>query len=117
VSVLDVGKEAANYWGRNHVGDALRDVDAVTLKGDSDYLAILHDRSAAISRIDLRADLNGKMLVDRRMSVELEINTRNDPGSDRHALATNRITIGRNGRFQLRDSPEPQRNHVFEKLR
>src|SRR5206468_12473465 len=81
------------------------------------YLAILHDRPTAIPRIDLRADLDGKMLVDRRMSVELEINSRNDPGSDRHALATNWVTIGRDGRFQLRDATEPQRNHVLEELR
>src|SRR4029077_11289915 len=112
VSVLDVGKETANYWSRYHVGDALRDIATVTLKGDSNYLAILHDWPTAIPRIDLRADLNSEMLIDRRMGVELEINSRNDPGSDRHALATNRITIGRNGRFQLRDTPETQRNHV-----
>src|SRR6266550_484532 len=117
VSIFDVGKEAANYRRRDHVGNPLRHIAAVTLKGDSNYLAILHDRPAAIPRIDLRADLNGKVLVDRRMGVELEINARNDPGSDRHALATNWVTIGRDGRFQLRDSPEPQRNHVFEKLR
>src|SRR5207248_8291118 len=116
VSVLDVAKETADYWARYHVGDALRDIATVTLKGDSNYLAILHDWPIAIPRIDLRADLNSEMLVDRRMSVELEINSRNDPSSDRHALAPNRVTIGRNGRFQLRDTSETQRNHVFEKL-
>src|SRR6266550_1281701 len=65
MSVLDVGKEPANYGSRNHIGNALRDIAAVTLKGDSNYLAILHDRPTAIPRIDLRADLDGKMRVDR----------------------------------------------------
>src|SRR5207248_4262435 len=117
VSVLDVAKETADYWARYHVGDALRDIATVTLKGDSNYLAILHDWPTAIPRIDLRADLDGEMLVDRRMGIELEINPRNDSGSYRHTLAPNRITIRRDGRFQLRDSAERQRNHIFEKLR
>ncbi len=50
------------------------------------------------------------------MRVELEVDARNNPGRDRHALAADRITIGRDGRFQFGNSAETQRHHVLEKL-
>ena len=43
---------------------ALRDVATVALKRDADDFAVLHNRSAAVAGIDLRADLNRQMLVN-----------------------------------------------------
>src|SRR5436305_396489 len=49
--------------------------------------ALEHYRPAAVARVNLRADLNGEMRIDRRMSVEREIDPRNDPSRDRHSFA------------------------------
>ena len=115
--VVDVLQEPGNHRRRDHIGDALRDIAAVTLKSNADDLAILHYRSAAVAGIDLRADLDREVLVDGRMRVELKINPRHDSSGNRHPLAADRITIGRNGRFQRGDPAEFQRDHVFEKIR
>jgi hypothetical protein len=85
-----------NDGGGNHVGDALSDVAAVTLKCNADYLAVLHHRSAAVTRVDLGANLNRKVLIDRRMSVKLKVNSRHNPSSDRHSFPANGITVSRN---------------------
>ena len=59
--VLDILEKPANHRRGNHVSDALGDVAAVTLEGDADHFAVLHHRAAAVSRIDLRADLDREM--------------------------------------------------------
>ena len=56
------------------------------------------------------------MLIDGRVRVELEINPRDDPGRNRHPLASNWITIRRDGRFQRGNRAQLQRQHVFEKV-
>src|SRR5438552_9569006 len=103
MTVLDVFEEAPNHRRRNHVSDTLRDVAAISLERHADHLRVLHHGSAAVARIDLRADLNREMLINRRMGIELEIDSRNDAGGHRHSLAAQRITIGRYDRFQLRN--------------
>ncbi len=50
------------------------------------------------------------------MGVQLEVDPRNDPGGDRHALAADRISIGRDGRFQFGNSAETERHHILEEL-
>src|SRR5207253_10235235 len=50
---------------RSHVSNALGDIAAVTLKRDADDFGVLHDGAATIARINLRADLNGKVLINR----------------------------------------------------
>src|SRR5580704_6365296 len=107
--VLDIFEETPDHRSRNHVSDTLRDITAVPLKCDADDSRILHHRPAAVSRINLRTDLNGQVLVDRRMGVELKIDARNDPGRDRHALAADRISVSGNDRFQFWNSTELQR--------
>src|SRR5437016_9395519 len=84
----------------NHVGHPLSDIAAVTLKGDADHLGVLHHRTTAVAWVDLRADLDRQMLVNRRMRVELKINSRHDPGCDRHPFTADWITIRRNGGFK-----------------
>ena len=95
----------------------MRDVAAVSLKSDADDFGVLHHRAAAVARINLRADLNREVLIDRRMRVELEIDARDDAGRDRHAFAAKRKSVGRDDRFELRNAAELQRHHVLEKLR
>src|SRR4030095_16152172 len=51
------------------------------------------------------------------MRIELEINPRHDSGGDRHPLSSNWITVGRDGRFQRRNSAKLQWQHVLEKIR
>src|SRR4029453_15256987 len=101
--VADVLEEPLYYRCGNHVGHALGHITAVTLEGYADHFAVLHYRAAAVSRIDLRADLDRQMLIDRRVCVELEINPGDDPGRDRHPLASDWITVRRDGRFQRRN--------------
>ena len=64
MAVRDIFQETLNDRRRNHVSDALRDIAAVSLKRDAHDFAVLHHRSAAVARIDLRADLNGEVLID-----------------------------------------------------
>src|SRR5947209_14915117 len=109
--ILDVLQETANHRSRYHVSNPLRDVAAVTLERHADHLAVLHDRSAAVSRIDLRADLNREVRVDRRMRVKLEVDARDDTGGNRHALTADWITVGRDRRFEFRNSAKFQRSH------
>ena len=116
VPVLDVCQETVNHRRRNHVSDALRNVAAVALECDADHFRILHHRTAAVTRIDLRADLNREMGINRRMRVELEIDARNDTGRDRHAFAAERIAVSRDRRFQLGNSTEGEGNHVLEEI-
>ena len=92
------------------------DVAAVTLKGNADDFGVLHDGAATIARINLRADLNGEVLIDRRVRIKLEIDSRNDAGGDRHAFAPNRITVGRNRRFELGNTAELQGQHIFVEI-
>ena len=116
VTILDVCQETVNHRRRNHISDALRNVAAVALECDANHFRILHHRTAAVTRIDLRADLNREMGINRRMGVELEIDARNDTGRDRHAFAAERITVSRDGRFQLGNSAEGEGNHVLEEI-
>src|ERR1700730_17711082 len=115
--VLYILQKAAAHRRRHRVSNPLRDVAAVTLERHADHLAVLHDRAAAVSRIDLRADLNRKVRVDRRMRVKLEVDARDDAGGNRHALTADWITVGRDRRFKFRNSAEFQRSHVLEKIR
>ena len=93
--VFDVFEEAANHRSRHHVGDALGDIAAITLKGYAHDLGVLHDRPAAVARINLCADLNRQVLIDRGVGVKLKISARDNPRRDRHAFAADRVTIGR----------------------
>ena len=111
--VLDVAEEAANHRRRNHVSDALRDVAAVALEGDADDFGILQNRAAAVPRIDLRADLDREMRVDRGMRVEIKIDPRNDACRNRHALAADGVAIRGDGRFERRNAAELERFHPF----
>src|SRR5205085_11418995 len=65
---------------------------------------------------NLRADLNGEVLIDGRVRIKLEIDSRNDAGGDRHAFAPNRITVGRNRRFELGNASELQGQHIFVEI-
>src|SRR5438093_3444264 len=102
--IADILQKPVDYRYGNHVGHTLGDVAAVTLKSDPNHFAVLHYRAAAVARIDLRADLDCQMLVNRRMSVELEVNSRHDSSCNRHSFATDWIPISRDGRFQRRNS-------------
>src|SRR5207248_8943309 len=102
--IADVLQKPIDHRRGNHVGNALRDIAAVTLKGNADHFGVLHYRSAAVAGIDLRADLNREVLIDRRMSVELEIDPRNDARCDRHAFAADRVAVSRDGGFELRNT-------------
>ena len=62
--VANVFQKPVNHRSRNHIGDTLSDVAAVTLKRDANDLAVLHNRTAAIARIDLSADLDCQMLIN-----------------------------------------------------
>src|SRR4029078_1923680 len=106
--VADVLQKPLYHWSRNHVGDALGHITAITLKSYADHFAVLHYRAAAVSRVDLRADLDRQMLIDRRVCVELEIDTGDDPRRDRHPLPPNRITVCRDRRFQARNPAKLQ---------
>src|SRR4051812_24838990 len=97
MSVLDVLQESMDDWRGNHVGDPLGYVAGVTLKGDAHDFAVLHDRTATVTRVDLRADLHREMRIDPGMRVEIEIDARNDAGGDRHPLPPDRITVSGNG--------------------
>src|SRR5664279_1598487 len=91
VPVLDIREKTLNHRCGNHIGDALCHVAAISLKGHADHFRALHHGPAAVAGIDLRADLDREMLVDRRMRVELKIDSRNNAGGYRHSLATERI--------------------------
>jgi hypothetical protein len=64
-TLADVLEETINHRRRHHVSDALRDVTAVTLKRDADHLRVLHHGTATVARINLGADLNGEVLINR----------------------------------------------------
>src|ERR1044071_1729700 len=98
--VADVFQKPLYHRCGDHVGDALRDITAVTLKGYPDYFAVLNYRSSAVSRVNLRANLDREMLIDRRMRVQQEIYPGHDTGGHRHPLASNWITVCRDSRFQ-----------------
>src|SRR5581483_3048180 len=115
--VVDVPEKPLDHRGGNHVGDALSYITTVTLECYADHFCVLHYRAAAVAGINLRADLDRQVLIHGRVRVELKINPGHDPCGDRHALAPNRITICRDGRFQRRNPTELQRQHVFEKVR
>src|SRR4030095_4987356 len=115
--VADILQKPLYHRCGNHVSHALGHITAVTLERYADYFAVLHDWAATISRVYLRADLDRQMLIDRRVRVELEINPRNDPGGDRHPLASDWITVRRDGRFQPRNPAKLQWQHVLEKIR
>ena len=87
MAIFDVFQKTSNDRRRDHVGDSLRDVAAVTLERDAHHLGVLHDWSSAVARIDLRADLNRQVLVDGRMRVKLEIDSRDNACRDRHPFA------------------------------
>src|SRR4029434_9676592 len=91
---------------RNHVGPALSDVAAVTLKRDANDFAVLHHGTAAVARVDLRADLDRQMLVNCRVCVELKINPRHDARRDGHPFSANWITIRRYGGLQRWDAAQ-----------
>src|SRR5215813_6911110 len=95
--VADVLQKPLYHGCGNHVGHALGDVTAVTLKRNADHFGVLHYRATTISRVNLRADLDRQVLIDRGMRVELEINPRHDSCRDRHPLASDWITVRRDG--------------------
>src|SRR5215467_3440645 len=64
VSAADVFQKSIDHRGGNHVGNALSYVAAISLERYANYFAILHHWPTAITRIDLRADLNRQMLID-----------------------------------------------------
>src|SRR2546423_14595377 len=64
MTVLDILEKSPDPRRRNHVGDALRDIAAITLERDAGHFRVLHYRAAAVARINLRADLNGEMRID-----------------------------------------------------
>ena len=88
-------RKRVNHRRRNHVGNALGDIAAVTLKCDARLPSpfcitgppLLPGLIWALIWI-------GKVLIDRRMGVELEIDSRDNPSGDRHSLAADRITVG-----------------------
>src|SRR5258708_33202958 len=98
--VTDVLQKPLYHRCGNHVSHALGHITAVTLESYADDFAVLHYRPAAVSRVDLRADLDRQMLIHRRVRVELEINPRHAPARERHPHASNWITVRRDGRFQ-----------------
>src|SRR5580765_227893 len=98
--VADILQKPLYHRCGNHVSHALGHITAVTLEGYAYHFAVLHYRAAAVSRVYLRADLYRQMLIDRRVSVELEINPRHDSGGNRHPFASDWITVRRDGRFQ-----------------
>src|ERR1700756_1325867 len=106
--VADVLQKPLDHWSGNHVGHALGHITAVTLECYADHFAVLHYGAAAVSRIDLRADLDRQMLIDRRVCVQLEINPGDNPGRDRHPLTSDWITVRRDGRFQRRNPAQLQ---------
>ena len=62
--VADVLQKTIHHRCGNHVGHALRDVAAISLKRHANDFAVLHDGAAAVARVDLRADLDRQMLVN-----------------------------------------------------
>src|SRR5205085_664791 len=94
MAVLNVMEKTLHHRRRDHVSDSLSDIAAVSLKCDTDYFSVLHHRATAVTRIDLSADLNGKVLVDGRVGVELEIGSRHNPSGDRHAFAADWESVG-----------------------
>ena len=115
-AIGNVFEKTTNDRRRHHVSNALGDVAAVTLKRDADDFGVLHHRAATIARINLRADLNGKVLINRGVGIKLEIDARNDAGGDRHAFAANWITVGRDRRFELGNTAKLQRQHVLVEI-
>ncbi len=113
VPILDVLQETPNHRRRNHVGHPLRDVAAVALESHAHHLARLEHRAAAVPGIDLRADLDREVRVGRGVGVKIEIDPRHDAGGDRHPLAADRITVGRDRRFERGNPAELQRLHPF----
>ena len=63
--IADILKKPFYHGRRNHVGYSLGDIAAVTLKGDADDFGVLHYRATTVSRVNLRADLDRQMLIDR----------------------------------------------------
>ena len=47
----------------------------------------------------------------------MKVDPRNNSGRHRHTLAADRITIGRDSRFERGNPAERQRRHVFEEIR
>src|SRR5256886_7474392 len=62
--VADVLQKTIHHRCGNHVGHALRDVAAISLKRHANDFAVLHHGAAAVARVDLRADLDRQMLVN-----------------------------------------------------
>src|ERR1700704_6174389 len=50
------------------------------------------------------------------MRIELEIDSRHDPGGDRHPLASDWIAVRRDSRFQPRNPAKLQWQHILEKI-
>src|SRR5678816_4244975 len=95
--IRDSFEKAANHRCRDHICDPLRDVSTVALEGDADHFAALHNGATAVTWVDLGADLNREVRIDRRVGVKVEVDPRNDTGGDRHALATNWVAVSRDG--------------------
>ncbi len=94
----------------------MRHIAAIALERDPDDFPILHHGPAAVAGINLCADLDREVLIDRGVGVELKVDARDDAGRDGHALAADRITVGRDGRFQLGNSAQGQGGHVLRKI-
>ena len=73
--VADVLQESIDHRCGNHVGNALGDVAAVALKCNADHFGVLHHRTAAVAGINLGADLDRQMLINRGMGIVLKINS------------------------------------------
>ena len=104
--VLDVLEEAANNRCRNHVADILSHGAAESLESDADNLAVLHDRTPAVARVDRGVDLDGKMAVDFGVAVGLEVDPGDHAGGDGKAVAADGVAVGADRGFQGGDAAE-----------
>src|SRR5947208_13643375 len=65
MAIANILQEPVDDRRGSHVGHALGDIPAVTLKCDTGDCSILHHSATATARVDLRAELYPKILYTR----------------------------------------------------
>src|ERR1700693_3194783 len=83
VAARDIFEKPSNHRRRNHVANVLCNVSAIPLERYAHHFATLQHRAAGVSRVDRSIELHRKMGIDRRMSISLEVDPRNNPACHR----------------------------------